>query len=73
MKIYNVIKFSVYTNENGEINKVLSYKDRKQAENYINKIIEKTDEVIDYEENEFIIYEEYGETHYIEIVESELK
>ena len=73
MKIYNVIEFSVYANGNGEINKILSYKDRKQAENYINEIIEKTDEVIDYEENEFITYEEYGETNYIEIVESELK
>lgn len=73
MKIYNIVKFSVYANGNGEINNLLSYKDRKQAENYINNIIEETDEVIDYEENEFIIYEEYGETIYIELVESELK
>ena len=73
MIIYNVIKYSVYNNGSAEIQKVLSFKDSNKAKEYINNIIKKRDDLIDYAEGEFVIYAYYGETVFIDLVESKVK
>jgi len=74
MKIYNIIEIYIYANGNINVNKVLSYNEKEQAKEYINELIKDTNEIIDYEENKYITYEEdYGKTIYVELVESNLK
>jgi len=74
MKIYNIVEIYIYANGNININKVLSYNEKEKAKEYINELIKDTDEIIDYEENKYITYEEdYGKTIYVELVKSNLK